>query len=408
MPSARHWLASLGMVLSSSSVAQTPPEIEFDLVASGLDRVTGITATAVLPETVWITEQVGRVRVVQNGILRAQPFLDLTGIVLSSGFEQGLTGFALSPAFPANPFVYVHYIRADNASVVARFHTLPGPLLAADPLSQTVLLTLVEPHPTHNCNEVKFGPDGYLYIGCGDGGPPFTPVYDPQALNDLHGKILRIDVNNIPIGQNYGIPADNPYVGTPGALPEIWALGLRNPYRFNFDVLTGDLWLADVGQSTYEEIDWVPSGTPSGINFGWNRMEGFHCYPAEPCNQHGLQPPVIEYTHDVGCAVIGGLRVRNSDVPPAEGAYIYADFCTGTIYATRPQDNAWAVQSLGIIAAMPTSFGITAQGQLWIGTYGVGDAKVYRILQVERIFQDGFESKNSERNQAARAIPSRI
>lgn len=365
--------------------------ITFEPVATDLDRLTTIVSSPFYPDTLWIAEQPGRVRLVENGVLRTVPFLDITDRTRSTGFEQGLTGFALSPAFPANPYVYVHYIRLDQASRIARFRLLPGPLLAADPASETELLTLSQPHPTHNCNEVRFGPDGYLYIGCGDGGPPFTPVHDPQSLEELYGKILRIDVNNVPVGQPYGIPADNPFVGVVGARPEIWALGLRNPYRFSFDAANGDLWLGDVGQSLWEEVDLVPAGTASGVNFGWNRMEGTHCYPDPGCDMTGLWQPVIEYDHNQGCAVVGGLRLRNAVYANLEGRYVYADFCNGNVYAADSGDGlVWTSAALGHSPKPPTGFGVSANGQLYMGTYGVGDAVLYRLALVDAIFGDEF------------------
>jgi hypothetical protein len=377
------------VVFAAAAQADT---VTFEPVATGLDRLTSIVSTPFYPDTLFIAEQVGRVRLVENGVLRATPFLDITDRTRSTGFEQGLTGFALSPAFPANPYVYVHYIRTDDASRIARFRLLPGPLLAADPASETELLTLSQPHPTHNCNEVRFGPDGYLYIGCGDGGPPFTPVHDPQSLAELYGKILRIDVNNIPIGQPYGIPADNPFVGVVGARAEIWALGLRNPYRFSFDVANGDLWLGDVGQSLYEEVDHVPASTPSGVNLGWNRMEGTHCYPNPGCDTTGLWQPVIEYDHNVGCAVVGGLRMRNAFYANLEGRYIYTDFCNSLVYAADSSDGlVWTSSVLGQVPKPPTGFGVSANGQLYVGTYGIGDATLYRVSLIDSIFADAFE-----------------
>lgn len=365
--------------------------VTFTPVATGLDRLTTIVSTPFYPDTLFVAEQPGRVRLVENGVLRALPFLDITDRTRSSGFEQGLTGFALAPAFPANPYVYVHYIRLDDASRIARFQLLPGPLLAADPASEIELLTLSQPHPTHNCNEVRFGPDGYLYIGCGDGGPPFTPVHDPQSLAELHGKILRIDVNNIPVGQPYGIPADNPFVGTPGARAEIWASGLRNPYRFSFDALNGDLWLGDVGQSLWEEINRVPAGTPSGVNFGWNRMEGTHCYPDPGCDISGLWQPVIEYDHNAGCAVVGGLRLRNAFAANLESRYVYADFCSNTVYTADSADGlTWTSTALGQSPKPPTGFGVDAHGRLYLGTYGIGTATLYRVTLADSIFADGL------------------
>lgn len=366
--------------------------VTFEPVATDLDRLTALVSTPFYPNTLFIAEQRGRLRLVEYGTLRATPFLDITDRTRSTGFEQGLTGFALPPTFPASPYVYVHYIRLDSASRIARFRLLPGPLLAADPASETELLTLEQPHPTHNCNEVRFGPDGYLYIGCGDGGPPFTPVHDPQSLAELYGKILRIDVNNVPIGQPYGIPADNPFVGVVGARAEIWALGLRNPYRFSFDAANGDLWLGDVGQSLYEEVDHVPAGTPSGVNFGWNRMEGTHCYPNPGCDTTGLWQPVVEYDHNVGCAVVGGVRMRNAFYANLEGRYIYTDFCNSLVYAADSSDGlVWTSSVLGQVPKPPTGFGVGADGQLYVGTYGVGDAALYRVTLIDSIFDDAFE-----------------
>jgi glucose/arabinose dehydrogenase len=366
--------------------------VTFEPVATDLDRLTALVSTPFYPNTLFIAEQPGRLRLVEYGTLRATPFLDITDRTRSTGFEQGLTGFALPPTFPASPYVYVHYIRLDSASRIARFRLLPGPLLAADPASETELLTLEQPHPTHNCNEVRFGPDGYLYIGCGDGGPPFTPVHDPQSLAELYGKILRIDVNNVPIGQPYGIPADNPFVGVVGARAEIWALGLRNPYRFSFDAANGDLWLGDVGQSLYEEVDHVPAGTPSGVNFGWNRMEGTHCYPNPGCDTTGLWQPVVEYDHNVGCAVVGGVRMRNAFYANLEGRYIYTDFCNSLVYAADSSDGlVWTSSVLGQVPKPPTGFGVGADGQLYVGTYGVGDAALYRVTLIDSIFDDAFE-----------------
>jgi len=378
------------LVVAAAAHADT---IEFHPVATGLDRLTAISSTPFYADTVFVAEQSGRIRLVENGVLRTAPFLDITDHTLSTGFEQGLTGFALPPAFPASPYVYVHYIRLDQASRVARFHLLPGPLLAADPASETELLTLPQPHPTHNCNELRFGPDGYLYIGCGDGGPPFTPVHDPQSLAELYGKILRIDMDNVPAGQPYGIPADNPFLAVAGARPEIWALGLRNPYRFSFDALNGDLWIGDVGQSLWEEVDHVPAGTPAGVNFGWNRMEATHCYPDPGCDTSGLWLPVIEYDHNAGCAVIGGLRLRNTVLTNLRGRYVYADFCSNTVYAADSGDElSWSSTALGHSPKPPTGFGQSAAGELYMGTYGVGDAVLYRITLTDGIFADAFEA----------------
>lgn len=385
----------VGWLMASCATASAQDALLFEPVAGGFDRVTSLASAPSLPHCVFVTEQSGRVRVIENGLLRAQPVLDITDRVRSSGFEQGLTGLALPPAFPAQPYLYAHYIRADQASVVARFGLLPGPVLAADPASESEILTLAQPAPIHNCNTLAFGPDSYLYVGCGDGGPGTHPVNDPRSTANLYGKILRLDVNNVPAGQHYGIPADNPFVGVAGAAPEIWLRGLRNPYKFGFDPLTGDFWLGDVGQETHEEIDFVAAGDRSARDFGWNTTEGYACFPLSTpsCDQSGITPPLWEYVHANGrCAVVGGVRAHGTGLPGIDGAYVYADFCSGELFSAHEADGAWTRETAATLPAQITVVAQTAAAELWVGTYGIGDAAVYRVVAVDAIFSDGFEA----------------
>lgn len=369
--------------------------VRFETFATGFDRITGIHQVPAAGYQVYVVEQGGRIRIVDNGgEILAQPFLDINVLVQSSNFEQGLTGLAFAPDFPADPRFFVHYTRLDGASVVARYMLLDGYVLRADPASATVLFHVEQPHPTHNCNQLAFGPDGMLYVGCGDGGSGSGPLLDPQALDRLHGKLLRIDVNTDTPEANYAIPPDNPYVGVPGARPEIWANGLRNPYRFSFDSLTGELWLTDVGQSSWEEINRIPAGLPD-VNYGWPIIEGSHCWPSNSsCDPKGYWLPQFEYGHSNGrCAIIGGQRVSGASESTLEGSYLYADFCTGEVFALREAAPGQLHNSpLGrLIGRMPTTFGVTGSGDVLLGTYGFGNASVLRIQVNDPLFTDGFE-----------------
>ncbi len=250
-----------------------------------------------------VLEQPGRIRVIKSGALLATPFLDITDRVGSRGNEQGLLGIALHPNFKSNGYFYVNYTDLNGNTVIARFTVSSNPD-QADQNSEKILLHVQQPYPNHNGGSMVFGPDGYLYMGLGDGGSEGDPLLIGQNLNTLLGKLLRIDVNH---GDPYSIPADNPFAKG-GGLPEIWVYGLRNPWRFSFDRATGDLYIGDVGQDLYEEIDYLPAGSPGGANFGWSYREGFHPYKGTPPSGLKLVDPVWEYSHaEGGCAVTGGF-----------------------------------------------------------------------------------------------------
>jgi glucose/arabinose dehydrogenase len=279
----------------------------------------------------FVLEQAGRIRVVRGGRVLPEPFLDVSGRV-SSGGERGLLGLAFAPSFATDGRFFVNYTDADGDTVVSEFRAVDPAADRADAASERVLLRIDQPFPNHNGGALAIGGDGLLWIATGDGGSGGDPLGNGQRLDTLLGKLLRIDPRPA-AGAPYGIPADNPFVGRAGALGEIWAYGLRNPWRFSFDRATGDLWVGDVGQNAIEEVDRWPAGAPAGPNFGWNTMEASACFePAEGCDTAGLVPPVVEYSHDLGCAVTGGYVYRGRDVPSLAGTYVYGDYCSGTIW----------------------------------------------------------------------------
>ncbi len=389
------YLARLPLLLAAlaATTASAAGVLRLEAGFTGLDRVTGIHADPGAPAGLLILEQGGALRRARDGLLQPAPVLDLRDRVLSTAFEQGLTGFALAPDYPQDARVYVHYIRADGASVIARF-SWPDPAIPIDTGGEEVLLVVPQPHPTHNCNQLAFGPDGYLYIGCGDGGKGNGPILDPRLLSHALGKLLRIDVSP---AVGYAIPPDNPYRGRHGALPEIWATGLRNPYRFSFDPDSGELWLGDVGQASREELNRLPAGL-GGLDLGWPILEGDACWPAgSPCDDEGLWPPEHVYLHEEGrCAVIAGPRVRDAGLPVLDGAVLFADFCSGELFALRETEDQHFVAErlLREPGLAPTSFGHDASGGLWLGTYGFGSARVLRIVMAEALFTDGFEPED--------------
>jgi glucose/arabinose dehydrogenase len=281
----------------------------------------------------FVVDQDGRIWLLRDGTRADTAFLDIADRVRAGG-EQGLLGLAFHPSFPDDPRFFVYYSDRDGQQVVAQYSVPAGDADQADPGSETVLLRMDDFAANHNGGGLAFGPDGKLYIATGDGGGGGDPQGSGQRLDTLLGKILRIDVDTSGDGRAYGIPADNPFRERAGAQPEIWVTGLRNPWRISFDRANGDLWIGDVGQGSFEEIDVVRAGSGGGQNFGWNLTEGFHCYPSgESCAPDGLTPPVTEYDHGFGCSVTGGVVYRGAAQPTLVGGYLFADYCTGNIWA---------------------------------------------------------------------------
>jgi len=287
---------------------------------------------------------------------------------ITTGGERGLLGLALHPGFPADPRAFVNYTDLGGNTVIASFRLSAADSTRFDPAFEKVILRQQQPYPNHNGGGVAFGPDGFLYIGLGDGGSAGDPHGNGQNLGTFLAKMLRIDVDHAPTGKAYAIPADNPFVSRNGAKPEVWLYGLRNPFRFSFDRQTGDLWIADVGQGRWEEIDVVRAGDPGGENFGWNVMEGNHCYqPADNCDTTGLSRPVSEYGHDEGCAVIGGDVYRGSAYPILDGGYLFSDSCSTTVWAI-PATTTSLVQptAVGQFPGSPAGFGEDEAGELYV------------------------------------------
>ena len=319
------------LLLSVIFVASPALAVEIALrpVISGLSEPTSIVNAG--DSRLFIAQQTGRIAIYDGTRVLPQPFLDVSSLISTNGEERGLLGLAFSPHYRDDGSFYIDYTNTAGDTVVARYHVSASDPNVADRASAQVILTVAQPYPNHNGGELQFGPDGYLYIAMGDGGSGGDPENRAQTLSTLLGKILRIDVAN---AATYRIPPTNPFANRAGAAPEIWAWGVRNPWRFSFDRLTGDLWIADVGQDNYEEVDFQPASSTGGENYGWHRMEGFHCYnPSTNCNDGTLTLPVLEYSHaDGSCSITGGYRYRGALFSRLYGTYFYGDFCTGKIW----------------------------------------------------------------------------
>jgi glucose/arabinose dehydrogenase len=359
---------------TAAAAAFDPADISLSLtlVAGGFDEPVLVTGAGDGSGRLFVVEQTGRVWVIAGGKRLATPFLDLSGSV-STGGERGLLGLAFHPDFPAKPYVYVNFTDGAGDTRVNRYSVGSNPNRVTSG-SGVRLLTIDQPYANHNGGNLAFGPDGFLYIGMGDGGSAGDPGDRAQDVATLLGKLLRIDVGHTSSGRRYAIPATNPYVGRAG-LDEIWAKGLRNPWRWSFDRATGDLWIGDVGQGRYEEIDRVVKpGTDAagrGANFGWNVVEGRACFdPASRCSTRRMEKPLVVYGHSVAgadnCSVTGGFVSRGAADQVLEGGYVFGDYCSGRI---------WVVASSAPPPATPTLLrDATASPQLSISSFGEGDA----------------------------------
>ena len=329
--------------------------VRLDPAVQDLSSPVFVTGTADGSGRLLVVEQTGKIRLAASGS-RLTTFLDLTDRVLYGG-ERGLLGLALHPDFTSNGRLFVDYTRQpDGATVISEFQAHGD---KADPASERVLLTIDQPYPNHNGGMVAFDSEGMLLIGMGDGGSGGDPQGNGQNRGVMLGKLLRIDVDG---AQPYAIPADDPFVGDNNTLPEIWDMGMRNPWRFSFDRDTGDLWIGDVGQGTWEEIDAEPA-LAGGRNYGWNTMEGPVCYREPGCSQDGLTLPVSAYTHDAAtCAVTGGYVYRGTAFPEFQGGYFFADYCSGTIWALNAAQ-ALAKGSAPRDELIDTDAGISAFGE---------------------------------------------
>jgi glucose/arabinose dehydrogenase len=311
--------------------------VAFDEVASGFEAPLAVVNAHDGSGRLFVVEQGGQVRIVRDGQVVDGAFLDIADRITSGG-ERGLLGLAFHPQFPTDPRIFVDYTDEKGDTRVSSFKVDPAKPDRVDPGTERRLLFVKQPFSNHNGGAVIFGPDGKLYVSLGDGGSGGDPHGNGQSLTTLLGKILRIDVDRTSGERAYAIPPDNPFAdGADGRKPEIWLTGLRNPWRISFDPATDDLWIGDVGQGAWEEIDVQRANAPAGTNFGWNRMEGSHCFePATDCQEPSLALPVAEYDHDEGCTVIGGNVYRGTGQPALIGGYVFADYCSGRVWAIDP------------------------------------------------------------------------
>lgn len=356
--------------------ALTNLRLELEPIADGFERPLYITSAGDNSGRLFVVEQQGVIQIVQDGQRLAQPFLDIRDLVGSRGNEQGLLSVAFHPEYQRNGQFFVNYTNRDGNTVIARYQVSDN-LDSADPASAQIILTINQPASNHNGGLLKFGPDGYLYIGTGDGGRAGDPWNNAQNRTVLLGKLLRVDVSQI---APYSAPADNPFVDQIEARPEIWAYGLRNPWRFSFDRTTGDLYIADVGQNIYEEVHVQPASSRGGENYGWNIMEGNACYPSDAsCDRSGLELPVTDYEHrEGGCSITGGYVYRGDVFPQMVGIYFYADYCSGYLWGLQNANGAWQSELLLRTNAQVSSFGEDDAGELYLADLGSGT--VYRLV----------------------------
>jgi glucose/arabinose dehydrogenase len=349
--------------------------IDFELVVKGLQQPVAVRHAGDGSGRLFVIEQPGRIRIVDDGSLVERPFLDITDRVRDSANEQGLLGLAFHPDYADNGRFFVNYTDLGGDTVVSEFTRSETDPNQAEISSEATILRFEQPYGNHNGGDIAFGPDGYLWIATGDGGGAGDPQGSGQDLETLLGKLLRIDVDR---GSTYTIPPDNPFENDPNALDEIWAYGLRNPWRFSFDRGTGDLYIGDVGQNLLEEINFEPAPDPGGRNYGWNTMEGSSCFSGAECTRPELVLPVAEYDHSYGCSVTGGYVYRGSQFPAMFGFYLYGDYCSGNVWAlSRSDSGEWVSEIVGEISARISSFGEDEDGELFLT--GLSDGGLYRV-----------------------------
>ena len=375
------------------------PSLSSIEIADGFKKPLFITSYPTDSNLLYVVEQAGRIIVIENGEKLKRPFLDIKKQVVNPnrpGDERGLLGFAFHPNHTKNGKFYINYMNNDGYTVVSEF-TVKNKQ-RANHSSERILFDLKQPFSNHNGGHMAFGPDGYLYISIGDGGKSGDPNNAGQDLNTIFGKVIRIDVNQTP----YGIPKSNPYYGQENKRGEIWAWGLRNVWRFSFDRKNGDIFYGDVGQNKWEEINYEPSNSKGGINYGWRIMEARHCYnPEDNCNESGLTQPILEYPNDAnymrtltgmdqpdvdGCSVTGGYVYRGKKIKGLQGTYLFGDYCSGNVWSFKVE-NGKAVEfqnrteeinlAEGEFTNYISSFGEDADGELYIIDYNGG---VYKII----------------------------
>jgi len=360
-------------------------DVEIELFATGLQRPVNIKHAG--DDRLFVIEQQGFISIVNaDGSVNSTPFIDINSKVIDIGGigdERGLLGLAFHPQYSVNGFFYVNYINNSGDTVISRFSRIND--TSADPNSEVILLTITQLFSNHNGGDMAFGPDGYLYIATGDGGSSGDPQNQSQQLNTLLGKILRIDVDNTDPGLNYAIPSDNPFVSNGAALNEIWAYGLRNPWKFSFDRNNDDLWIADVGQFDIEEINRVtPTQSDDGLNYGWRCYEGNAAFNLSGCPSAGtLTFPVAQYSHTgdgaFKCSITGGYRYRGTTYPNMQGLYFFADYCSDEIGYLEENGGSWDRTFLSQSGVNGwTCFGEDLDGEIYVA--GIVSGNIYRVI----------------------------
>ncbi|TDB38316.1 MAG: glucose dehydrogenase [Actinobacteria bacterium] len=351
--------------------------IGFEMVTDGLSQPLFVTGAADGSGRLFVVEKPGLVWIIRDGVRSTQPFLDISRSV-STNSERGLLGLVFSQSFAEDKLFYINYTDASGATTVSRLKATGD---SADAASEQVLLKIKQPYANHNGGMIAFGSDGYLYVGMGDGGSGGDPQGSGQNLGVLLGKMLRIDVareNSAARDTEYGIPPDNPFANKPGASREIWAYGLRNPWRFSFDRATGDLWIGDVGQNAWEEIDFQPADSVGGENYGWNAYEGTHVYPPSTKARPGeFTKPVVEYDHGAGESVTGGYVYRGTAEPTLWGTYFYGDYVSGRVWGLQRTARGFETRELADTAYNIVSFGEDDAGELYLVDFG---GAIYRMV----------------------------
>ena len=351
------YLVSRSFLLRPADAASS---YQFAEVATGFARPVYLTHAG--DERLFVVEQGGLIRIVENGAILEEPFLEVAALLNTSGLERGLLGMAFHPDYAENGWFFVNYTAAGSgANTVARYIRLDAN--HADPASAEIILSVEDRYPNHNAGQLAFGREGYLYVGMGDGGSANDPHGNGQNSGVLLGKMLRLDMDgDLP----YEIPEDNPFVDDNRFRPEIWAFGLRNPWRYSLDRATGDLYIADVGQFLWEEINIQPADSPGGENYGWSVYEGNHPFSGES-PPPDMVTPIAEYSHSDGCSVTGGYVYRGDTLPELQGAYFYGDWCTGVAWTTRRDESgAWQTSVFMNTGRQISSFGEDELGELYL------------------------------------------
>jgi glucose/arabinose dehydrogenase len=357
------------MLLLALPAAAQDPDLQFAQV-SDRSSIVDIANAGDGSGRLFLVQQFGRIFIHDSGQDLQTPFLSIQNRVLSTGNEQGLLSVAFAPDYATSGCFYVWYTDLGGDMVLSRFQVSSDPNVA-DPNSETIVLTVGQPFANHNGGRLQFGPDGMLYLGIGDGGSSFDPDGNAQFGGTLLGKLIRIDVD--PVHGTYAVPPDNPFLGDPAVLDEIWALGLRNPWRIAFDGASGDLFIADVGQNQREEINFQPAASNGGENYGWDIMEGAQCTGGgNACNQAGLTLPVADYDHAAGCSVSGGEVYRGDAYPNLRGLYFFADYCSGNVWGLRRNGMQWDASLLADTTFLVSTFGRGEDGSVYVADHSGG------------------------------------